>query len=40
MQFDYYNASLWGIKHVCNDPHKTVPELILILCDQMWMTIT
>ena len=28
-----------GIKPVCHDRHKTVPEFIVILCDQMWMTI-
>ena len=28
-----------GIKPVCLDRHKTVPEFIVILCDQMWMTI-
>ena len=25
---------------VCNDRHKAVPEFIVIICDQMWMTIT
>ena len=30
---------LWGIKPVFHDRHKTVPEFIVILCDQMWMTI-
>ena len=30
---------LGGIKPVCHDRHKTVPEFIVILCDQMWMTI-
>ena len=28
------------INPVCHDRHKTVPEFIVILCDQMWMTIT
>ena len=28
-----------GIKPVCHDRHKTVPEFIVILCDQMWMTV-
>ena len=28
-----------GIKPVCHDLHKTVPEFIVILCDQMWMPI-
>ena len=28
-----------GIKPVCHDRHKTVPKFIVILCDQMWMTI-
>ena len=28
-----------AIKPVCHDRHKTVPEFIVILCDQMWMTI-
>ena len=28
-----------GIKLVCHDRLKTVPEFIVILCDQMWMTI-
>ena len=23
----------WGIKPVCHDSHKTVPEFILILCN-------
>ena len=27
------------IKSVCHDRHKTVPEFIVILCEQMWMTI-
>ena len=27
------------LKPVCHDRHKTVPEFIVILCDQMWMTI-
>ena len=31
---------LGGIKPVCHDRHKTVPEFIVILSDQMWMTIT
>ena len=34
--FDYYMLPFVGIKPVC---HKTVPEFIVILCDQMWMTI-
>ena len=29
-----------GIKPVCHDRHKTVPEFIVILCNQMWMTTT
>ena len=29
-----------GIKPVCHDRPKTVPEFIVILCDQMWMTMT
>ena len=29
-----------GINPVCHDRHKTVPEFILILYDQMWMIIT
>ena len=29
-----------GIKPVCHDRHKTLPEFIVILCDQMWMTTT
>ena len=40
MQFDYHMPPFRGIKPVCHDRHKTVPELIVILCDQMWMTIT
>ena len=32
--------SLGDIKPICHDRHKTVPEFIVILCDQMWMTIT
>ena len=24
----------WGIKPVCHDRHRTVPEFIVILCDQ------
>ena len=28
-----------GIKPVCHDRHKTVPEFIIMICDQMWMTI-
>ena len=28
-----------GIKPVCHDRHKIVPELIVILCDLMLMTI-
>ena len=32
-------CSIWGIKPVCHDRHKTVSEFIVILCDQMWMTI-
>ena len=35
MQFDYFNASLWGIKPVCHDRHKTVLEFIVIVCEQM-----
>ena len=31
---------LGGIKPVCHDRHKTVPEFIVILCNQMWMTTT
>ena len=31
---------LGGIKPVCHDRHKAVPEFIVIICDQMWMTIT
>ena len=38
-QFDYYMPPFGGIKPVCHDRHKTVPEFIVILCDQMWMTI-
>ena len=38
-QFDYYMPPFWGIQPVCHDRHKTVPEFIVILCDQMWMTI-
>ena len=29
-----------GIQPVCHDRHKTVPEFIVILCNQMWMTTT
>ena len=38
-QFDYYMNPFGGIKPVCHDRHKTVPEFIVILCDQMWMAI-
>ena len=38
-QFDSYMPPFGGIKPVCHDRHKTVPEFIVILCDQMWMTI-
>ena len=31
--------SFGGINSVCHDSHKTVPEFIVILCDQMQMTI-
>ena len=34
-----YMPPFGGIKPVCHDGHKTVPEFIVILCDQMWMTI-
>ena len=27
------------IKPVCHDRHKTVPDFIVILCEQMWVTI-
>ena len=30
---------LGALKPVCLDRHKTVPGFIVILCDQMWMTI-
>ena len=36
----YYMLPFGGIKPVCHDRHKTVPEFIVILCDQMWMIIT
>ena len=40
-QFDNCNMPPFGgIKPVCHVRHKTVPEFILILCDQMWMKIT
>ena len=39
-QFDNYMPPFGGIKPVGHDRHKTVPEFIVILCDQMWMTIT
>ena len=38
-RFDYYMLPFVGIKPVCHNRHKTVPEFIVILCDQMWMTI-
>ena len=38
-QFDYYMPPFGGIKPVCHDCHKTVSEFIVILFDQMWMTI-
>ena len=38
-QFDYYMPPFGGMKPVCNDRHQTVPELIVILCDPMWMKI-
>ena len=28
-----------GIRPECHDRHKTLPEFIVILCDQIWMTI-
>ena len=31
--FDYYMPPFGGIKPVCHDRHKTVPEFIVILCD-------
>ena len=34
-QFDYYMPPFGGIKPVCHDRHKTVPEFIVIICDQM-----
>ena len=39
-QFDYYMPPFGGIKPFCHDRHKTVPEFIVILFDQLWMTIT
>ena len=40
-QFYYYMSPFGGIKPVCHDRHKTtVPEFIVILCNQMWMTTT
>ena len=39
-QFDFYMPPFGGIKPVCHGRHKTVPEFIVILCDQMWMAIT
>ena len=39
-QFYYYMPPYGGIKPVCHDRHKTVPEFIVILCNQMWMTTT
>ena len=38
--FDYSMPPFGGIKPVCHGRHKTVPEFIVILCDQMWMAIT
>ena len=39
-QFYYYMSPFGGIKPVRHDRHKTVPEFIVILCNQMWMTTT
>ena len=38
-QFDYYMLLFGGIKPVFHDRNKTMPKFIVILCDQMWMTI-
>ena len=32
-----YMPPFGRIKPDCHDRHKTVPEFILILCEQMWM---
>ena len=39
-QFYYYMPPFGGKKPVCHDRHKTVPEFVVILCNQMWMTTT
>ena len=39
-QFYYYMPPFGGIKPVCHDRHKTVPEFVVFLCNQMWMTTT
>ena len=39
-QFAYCMPPFGDIKPVCHDRHKTVPEFIVILCDQVWITIT
>ena len=36
---NYYMPPFGGIKPVCHDRHKKVPEFIVTLCDQMWLTI-
>ena len=40
VSFIYYMPPFGGIKPVCHASHKTVPEFIEILCNQMCMTTT